>query len=529
MPTRLAVLLASLTLLLAPGHAAARVTPVPGIPAGDPWAMVFDSTGNLYVSSSNDDVVVRVAPNGTTTTVIDATGDGTGNGLDAPGPLAVDAADNLYVGGILSNNVFRVTPGGAVDELIDASGDGVHELERVLAVAVTPGGTLYVGGLLSSNVFEVTPGGTITQILDGSGDGAGQPLQGQQGITLDGDTVYVSGIASDNVFRIAPGGAVDVVLDATGDGAGNPLDGPLGMAVGPSGDLYVGSRDHVFRRSPAGIVTAIASRAQTPALLDLFSIVLDSGGTVYAEGGNGAAQILPTGEVRTVLDESGDGEGTPATQTTDIVLEPSGTVLVSARNPSAFFRLDFPCGLAPAAGCRTSTVDLKSALALQDKTPDRGDTLTWKWLKGEATDLTDFGDPTTSTDYTLCAWDESGGTPSLSMEANARAGGTCAGNPCWKARGSKGFGYRDARATPTIPKGTPDGLETVVLKSGADGKAGITVKGKAEELELPPLPLALPHRVQMVASNGECWEATYSADGVTVNDAQRFIGKAGLP
>ena len=60
----------------------------------------------------------------TITEIIDATGDGTGNGLEEPEGIAVDAAGNAYVTGRITNNAFKITPAGVITEIIDATGDG---------------------------------------------------------------------------------------------------------------------------------------------------------------------------------------------------------------------------------------------------------------------------------------------------------------------------------------------------------------------------------------------------------------------
>ena len=86
------------------------------------------------------------------------------------------------------------------------------------------------------------------------------------------------------------------------------------------------------------------------------------------------------------------------------------------------------------------------------------------------------------------------------------AAGSCnAANPrpCWRAFG-RGFRYIDRDYT-------PDGVQKLVLKSGTAGKAQITLKGRGDNLDMPPLPVAtLPIRVQLVDSAGGCWEAAYS-------------------
>ncbi|MFQ5515904.1 MAG: hypothetical protein ACE5FG_15970, partial [Myxococcota bacterium] len=60
----------------------------------------------------------------TITEIIDATGDGVGNTLNAPFGITVDAAGNAYVAGSVSDNAFKITPGGIITEIIDLTGDG---------------------------------------------------------------------------------------------------------------------------------------------------------------------------------------------------------------------------------------------------------------------------------------------------------------------------------------------------------------------------------------------------------------------
>jgi|SRR5437870_5345684 len=75
------------------------------------------------------------------------------------------------------------------------------------------------------------------------------------------------------------------------------------------------------------------------------------------------------------------------------------------------------------------------------------------------------------------------------------------------------------------------GVLAMRLFSGTGPERGptITVKGGGPNLPLPPLPLALPARLQLQQTNGDCWEATYATDGVLRNDATEFQGKAAVP
>ena len=132
----------------------------------------------------------------------------------------------------------------------------------------------------------------------------------------------------------------------------------------------------------------------------------------------------------------------------------------------------------------------------------------WRWSKGAAL-LGQFGDPTATTDYSLCVYDRSGGVASLAMAATIPAGGTCGTRPCWKAI-SSGYKYKNGTSG-------GDGVRSVLLKGSSAGNAKLQIKAKGDALPLPT-PVGAPffHQdpsvtAQLVNSAGFCWEATYSA------------------
>ncbi len=162
------------------------------------------------------------------------------------------------------------------------------------------------------------------------------------------------------------------------------------------------------------------------------------------------------------------------------------------------------CQPTPLAGCRKPLASGKSSLMLRDLTPDTRDLLAWKWLKGDATDVAAFGDPTTTTGYAICVYDETGGVPTLVQAITIDAGGLCGGQACWKPR-THGFRYANKA-------GTPNGVVAILLNDGVPGTAHISVKATGLNLDLPPLPLQQDVAVtlQLVNDLGECWDADYS-------------------
>ena len=173
------------------------------------------------------------------------------------------------------------------------------------------------------------------------------------------------------------------------------------------------------------------------------------------------------------------------------------------------------CVAGARTGCRTPTGVPRSSLQLVDKSPNTGDKLVWKWTRGAATTLADFGDPLASTAYSVCVFDQGGNR--LLLRSDVPAGGVCGTRACWRSLGPKGFKYKDSERT-------PDGIDSLRLTPGAAGKAKIKLKGRGSNLTLPALGLTTPARVQLQAGNGQCWEASYSS--AIKNTTSQFKAKS---
>lgn len=165
------------------------------------------------------------------------------------------------------------------------------------------------------------------------------------------------------------------------------------------------------------------------------------------------------------------------------------------------------CVAHPRESCRRA-VTARSGLLQVEHSRRR---FRWQWQRGAATTLEDFGDPMTSDGFALCVYDRSAATPALLSRAVIPAGGLCRGRPCWKP-GRSGFAYRDRDAS-------ADAITSLVLRSGADGRASIQLSGNGPALALEQVPVALPVTVQLHAAGGTCWEGTFSPSGVVRNDA----------
>ena len=164
--------------------------------------------------------------------------------------------------------------------------------------------------------------------------------------------------------------------------------------------------------------------------------------------------------------------------------------------------------------CRAAA---RTSLRLKNSSADEQDRLAWRWLRGAATTVADFGLPTGTTQYALCIY--AGTATAAIAEADIAPSSTL-----WAARGTTGFRYKDRALT-------SDGIRKVRLAAGNAGQPKVVVTGKGVNLPDPPAgPLALPVTVQMVnSSNSVCFEGIYTDADVKPNANTEVLFKAKFP
>jgi uncharacterized delta-60 repeat protein len=437
--------------------------------------------------------------------------------------LALQPDGKLVVAGSPLYTVARYLPDGTLDASFGTAGIAMTDFpsccEEARAIALQADGKIVVAGFAAP--FGTDDFGLARFDTDGTLDpsfGVG----GQVVVDLGShDTPFALAVQPDGKIvaagRSGRGFAVtrldvDGSLDA-GFGSGGMVRTALNGDPGPYWNAALAAMALQFDGKIVGV--GEASTGFSPRKLAVVRYLadgtLDTGfgfdGMVLAGspevGQRGSAVVLqPDGKIAV----AGSGGG------------PGGNGFSLAR----FVGGDLPgCAPAPRDGCRGPAKTGSAALRIRNAAHDQRDRVAWR-LHAEATALDDFGDPTDTDDYTLCIYDESAGGPTLIFEAAAPGGVDCSlKSRCWNAGGSR-IRYRD-------PERLPAGLDSLLLREGADAKARIVALGRGPRLTgaplgLPPLPLPLPARVQVQGSHGPCWEASYSASGVRRNDAEQFNG-----
>jgi sugar lactone lactonase YvrE len=174
----------------------------------DPTGITIDTAGNAFVTSSSNNVVVK----------IDAVRNMSAfQSLDGAGTIARDAAGNLYVADRTRNLIRRVTLAG--DKKIVAYG-----LSALRGVAVDAGGNVYTSLQASGAVLKIAADGVTTSPLI---SGIAAPY----GLTLRNGKLYVAHTDTQNVTEVTLAGAARSVIPSG-------LHSPGGVEVSDDGQTY---------------------------------------------------------------------------------------------------------------------------------------------------------------------------------------------------------------------------------------------------------------------------------------------------
>jgi uncharacterized protein (TIGR03437 family) len=256
-----------------------------------PLAVLTDSSGNIYISDTVNNVIREVTvSNGYINTIAGDNALGAGfsgdNGLpidaafDLPGPIAFDSSGNMYIADTANNRIRKVS---------------------------------FSASLITTIAGNSTAGGY-------TGDGGPAKLaalNGPRGLVLDASgNIYIAD-SNNNVIRMinAVTGIISTVIGNGTQGFagdGGPalqaeLNSPRGLAFDSSGNLYIADYTNSrIREVVNGTITTIAGGfgpvfgyggdggLATQAVLDFPSaLVVDSSGNVYvSDTGNNAIRIL---------------------------------------------------------------------------------------------------------------------------------------------------------------------------------------------------------------------------------------------
>lgn len=269
-----------------------------------PQAAVYDTAGNLYIADAENhrvrrvDRATRLISTLAGTGAVGYAGDGRpawGATLARPSGLAFDRSGNLYVADTDNNRIRRVRAGTGVIETVAGtgewgfSGDGGPARSATFAVptalALDADGNLLVCDVENNRVRKVDLGTFVVTTVAGNGaassTGDGGPAASASlhtpaalAVAASGD-LYVAEGGGNRVRRVARATGVISTVAGTGtagfSGDGGPatsaqLDAPLGLALDPSGGLFVADtfNARIRRIAPgSGVISTFAGNGDS--------------------------------------------------------------------------------------------------------------------------------------------------------------------------------------------------------------------------------------------------------------------------
>ena len=248
-----------------------------------PAGIAVDGSGNLFIADTSNNVIRKRTSSGTISTVAGTTGSGyAGDGgvatsavLSTPAGVAIDASGNLYIADTGNNVIRKVASDGTITTVAGNSfggygGDGGPAVNATLTgptgVVADAAGNLYIADTRNHVVRKVGKDGIINRFAGtgaGGYSGDGSPavqamLNYPEGLALDAaGNLYITDSLNCRIRMVTPTGMITTVagtgkFGSSGDGGPADkalLDTPSDVALGAGGSLYIAdSQNNRIRR-----------------------------------------------------------------------------------------------------------------------------------------------------------------------------------------------------------------------------------------------------------------------------------------
>ncbi len=330
---------------------------IPGFSDGISSAALFrspkgicrDAAGNLYVADTGNEVIRKIAVDGSVSTLAGTVGVGGYNDgpaaqaiFNSPFGIAVNSSGTLFVAD-RNNHVIRslstaqvvTTLAGLGTQFGSLDGTGANALFFwPMGLILNGSGDLVVADSGNSTLREITPAGVVTTLAgiaqsSGSADGTNLVAKFNTATALylePAGTILVADTGNHTFRRVTSAGAVTTIFGQAGvagyqDGrdTNTLFNSPAGIVVRPGGSiLLVDSGNYLLRSSTVdGIVSTLAGTpyrqgSANGTLLDSRylnpqGMALGSDGTLYiADTGNQTLRkISPNGQVTKLAGQVG--------------------------------------------------------------------------------------------------------------------------------------------------------------------------------------------------------------------------------
>jgi uncharacterized protein (TIGR03437 family) len=295
--------------------------------------------------------------------------------LSNPDGVAVDAAGNVFIADINNQRIRKVAADGTITTFAGTGvagfgGDGGPaanaQLNMPSRVFVSAAGAVFIADQFNERIRKVTPDGIITTLAGSTqgycGDG-GQAIRACLNGPLDVITdaagnVFFADSGNNVIRRVDTSGIITTIAGNGTQGYGGDggaatkatLNGPRGVALSPSGDLYISDAgNNRIRKVSNGQITTVAGTGvagftgdggpgASAEIAASGSLRFDAGGNLYipVTSSHRVRVLLANGTIYTVAGNGVagfSGDGGPAIsaeiQTGALAITPSGAIYLA--------------------------------------------------------------------------------------------------------------------------------------------------------------------------------------------------------
>ena len=237
-----------------------------------PQAVAVDATGNVYIADSDNDVVVKLAPDGTHLQSFNgpALVHSTYGFYDLVG-IAVGPSGKIYVSDAGNNWVVSMAANGSV---VTVYGTGAFNyFSEPWGVAVDSAEKLYVADTGNNRIVVISPSNSVAWTYLNGNNGRYVAVDSLFNIYVVNSVYSTNIIVSHNVVVMSSAGHVISTIKAGGDIAGIAVDSSQNIYIGNGSQIVVlnslGSTLHVYGDGFTNIVGVAVNRSGGIYALDL--------------------------------------------------------------------------------------------------------------------------------------------------------------------------------------------------------------------------------------------------------------------